>query len=49
MGLAGEICAHCFRGSGITEYLRNGDDLDVAARIAGNESIHTAQLYNRLS
>ena len=37
-GLPGEICAHSFRGTGITEYLRNGGDLEVAARIAGHES-----------
>ena len=35
-GLPGEICAHSFRGTGITEYLRNGGDLEVAARIAGH-------------
>ena len=47
-GLPGEICAHSFRGTGITEYLRNGGDLEVAARIAGHESTRTTQLYNRL-
>ena len=40
-----EICAHSFRGTGITEYLRNGGDLE---RIAGHESTRTTQLYNRL-
>ena len=48
-GLPAEICAHSFRGTGITEYLRNGGDLEVAARIAGHESIRTTQLYNRLN
>ena len=48
-GLPGEICAHSFRGTGITEYLRNGGDLEVAARIAGHESTRTTQLYNRLN
>ena len=43
-----EICAHSFRGTGITEYLRNGGDLEVAAQIAGHESTRTTQLYNRL-
>ena len=33
-GLPAEICAHSFRGTGITEYLRNGGDLEAAARIA---------------
>ena len=48
-GLPVEICAHSFRGTGITEYLRNGGDLEVAARIAGHESTRTTQLYNRLA
>ena len=43
-----ENCAHSFRGTEITEYLRNGGDLEVAARIAGHESTRTTQLYNRL-
>jgi len=47
-GLPAEICAHSFRGTGITEYLRNGGDHEVAARIAGHESTRTTQLYNRL-
>jgi len=47
-GLPREVCAHSFRGTGITEYLRNGGDLGVAARIAGHESTRTTQLYNRL-
>ena len=47
-GLPVEICAHSFRGTGITEHLRNGGNLDVAARIAGHESTRTTQLYNRL-
>ena len=48
-GLPPEICAYSFRGTGITEYLRNGRDLEVAARIAGHESTCITQLYNRLS
>ncbi len=49
-GLPAEICAHSsVRGTGITEYLRNGGDLEVAARIAGHESTRTTQLYNRLN
>ena len=47
-GLPREISAHTFRGTGITEYLRHGGDLEVAARIAGHESTRTTQLYNRL-
>ena len=48
-GLPAETCAHSFRGTGITEYLRNGGDLEVAARIAGHESTRTTQLCNRLN
>ena len=47
-GLPGRICAHSFRGTGITEYLRSGGTLETAARIAGHESTRTTQLYNRL-
>lgn len=47
-GLPDEICNHSFRGTGITEYLRNGGDLEIAAQIAGHESTRTTQLYNRL-
>ena len=47
-GLLGETYAHSFRGTGITVYLRNGGDLEVAARIAGHESTQTTQLYNRV-
>ena len=47
-GLPREICSHTFRGTGITEYLRNGGDLKVAARIAAHESTRTTLLYNRL-
>lgn len=47
-GLPSEICNHSFRGTGITEYLRNGGDLGIAAQIAGHESTCTTQLYNRL-
>ena len=48
VGLPAEVCAHSFRGTGITEYLRNAGDLEVAAQIAGHESTRTTQLYNRL-
>ena len=47
-GLPSQICAHSFRGTGITEYLRAGGTLEMAARIAGHESTRTTQLYNRL-
>ena len=47
-GLPDEVCAHSFRATGITEYLRNGGSIEVAAQIAGHESTRTTQLYNRL-
>ena len=47
-GLPTEVCNHTFRGTGITEYLRNGGTLETAARIAGHESTRTTQLYNRV-
>ena len=47
-GLPAEICAPSFRGTGNTEYLRKGGDLEVATRIAGHESTRTTQLYDRL-
>ena len=47
-GLPAQVCAHSFRGTGITKYLRAGGTLETAARIAGHESTRTTQLYNRL-
>ena len=47
-GLPAEICAHSFRGTGITEYLRNGSDLEVGARIAGQESTRTRNSMNSI-
>ena len=46
-GLPRKIFNHSFRGTGITEYLRAGGDLETAARIAGHASTRTTQLYNR--
>ena len=46
-GLPKKITNHSFRGTGITEYLRNGGVQEIAARIAGHESTRTTQLYNR--
>lgn len=46
-GLPSEICNHSLRGTGITEYLRNGGELETAAKIAGHESTRTTQLYDR--
>ncbi|MEE9336291.1 MAG: tyrosine-type recombinase/integrase [Granulosicoccaceae bacterium] len=46
-GLPSEICNHTFRGTGITEFMRNGGDLETAARIAGHDSTRTTQIYDR--
>ena len=51
-GTTGEFCTssdsnHTCRGTGITEFLRNGGNLETAARIAGHESTRTTQLYDR--
>ena len=43
-----ELAEHSVRATGITENLRDGRDLEVAARIAGHESTRTTHLYNRL-
>ena len=40
--------AESVREKGITEYPRNGGDLEVAARIAGHAPTRIAQLYNKL-
>ena len=38
---------HSWRGSGITEYLRNGGSLETAQEIAAHESSRTTKLYDR--
>ena len=47
VGLPPEIRCHSFRGTGITNYLKNGGTIKVAARIAGHSSTRTTQLYDR--
>jgi site-specific recombinase XerD len=49
VGLPEEIGCHSFRGSGITNYLRNGGTIERAASIAGHASTKTTQLYDRRS
>jgi len=46
--LPSRISPHSFRATGITEYMRNGGDVETAARIAGHESTRTTQLYSRV-
>ena len=38
---------HSWRGSGITEYLRNGGNLETAPEIAAHESSRTTKLCDR--
>jgi site-specific recombinase XerD len=49
VGLPLEIGCHSFRGTGITNYLRNGGTIETAAKLAGHASTRTTQLYDRRS
>lgn len=49
VGLPPEIGCHSFRGTGITNYLRNGGTIETAAKLAGHASTRTTQLYDRRS
>jgi len=42
-----EIGCHSFRGTGITNFLQHGGDIETAVRIAGHASTRTTQLYDR--
>ncbi|WP_022836935.1 tyrosine-type recombinase/integrase [Salisaeta longa] len=42
-----QVCCHTFRGTGITTYLENGGDLEMAQHIAGHASPETTRLYDR--
>jgi site-specific recombinase XerD len=46
-GLAGRVCCHTFRATGITAYLEHGGSLEVAQQIAAHESPRTTKLYDR--
>ena len=46
-GLSTTTSPHSWRGSGITEYLRNGGSLETAQEIAAHESSRTTKLYDR--
>lgn len=39
---------HSFHATGITAYLKNGGQLEVAQRMANHESARTTGLYDRL-
>ena len=45
--VATKIGCHSFRATGITEYLRNGGELEVAQQMANHESARTTGLYDR--
>lgn len=38
---------HSFRAIGITDYLENGGDINIAKRMAGHSNIKTTELYDR--
>lgn len=46
-GLETAIGNHSFRAIGITDYLDNGGDINVAKRMAGHSNIRTTELYDR--
>lgn len=46
-GIRTRICNHTFRGTGITEYLKNGGKLEVAQQMANHSSARTTKLYDR--
>ena len=46
-GLSTTTTCHTFRGSGITEYLRQGGKVEHAQAIADHESLRTTKLYDR--
>jgi integrase len=41
------IGCHTFRATGITDYLTNGDKLEIAQRMAGHSNARTTGLYDR--
>ena len=46
-GVGTEICCHTFRATGITAYLKNGEQLERVQRMANHESARTNGLYDR--
>ncbi|WP_292991445.1 hypothetical protein [Nitrosomonas sp.] len=41
------MTCNSFRGTGITNFLQHGGDIETAARITGHASTRTTQLYDR--
>ena len=46
-GVEAAIGNHSFRANGITDYLENGGDINIAKRMAGHSNIKTTELYDR--
>jgi integrase/recombinase XerD len=46
-GIEAAIGNHSFRAIGLTDYLENGGDINVAKRMAGHSNIKTTELYDR--
>lgn len=46
-GIVGDFCCHSFRATGITNYLENGGNLEMAQYIAGHADSRTTKLYDR--
>jgi integrase/recombinase XerD len=46
-GLETAIGNHSFRAIGITDYLENGGDINIAKRMAGHSNVKTTELYDR--
>lgn len=46
-GLSSRVSCHTFRATGITNYLENGGQLEIAAQMASHESTRTTGLYDR--
>jgi site-specific recombinase XerD len=46
-GIDTAIGNHSFRAIGLTDYLENGGDINIAKRMAGHTNIKTTELYDR--
>ena len=46
-GIETEIGCHTFRATGITAYLTNGGELEIAQKMAGHSNAKTTGLYDR--
>lgn len=45
-GLSSQVTNHSFRGTDITNFLKNDGDLETAAWIAGHADVRTTKLYD---